>query len=54
MSTASVETIAKLLDMTPRRVQQLATEGVVPKPEKKGQYEIVPASSVTFGTCGGC
>lgn len=42
MSTASVETIAKLLDMTTRRVQQLATEGVVPKPEKKGQYEIVP------------
>lgn len=42
MSTASVDTIAKLLDMTPRRVQQLANEGVVPKPKDRGQYEIVP------------
>lgn len=42
MSTASVDTIAKLLDMTPRRVQQLANEGIIPKPEDRGQYEIVP------------
>lgn len=42
MSTASVDTIAKLLDMTPRRVQQLANEGIIPKPKDRGQYEIVP------------
>lgn len=42
MSTASVDTIAKLLDMTPRRVQQLANEGIIPKPKDRGQYEIIP------------
>jgi phage terminase Nu1 subunit (DNA packaging protein) len=42
MSAVSVEVIAKLLDMTPRRVQQLANEGVVPKPKRRGEYEIVP------------
>lgn len=42
MSTASVDTIAKLLDMTPRRVQQIANEGIIPKPKGRGQYEIVP------------
>lgn len=42
MSTASVDTIAKLLDLTPRRVQQLANEGIIPKPKDRGQYEIVP------------
>lgn len=42
MSTASVDTIAKLLDMTSRRVQQLANEGVIPKPKDRGQYEIIP------------
>lgn len=42
MSTASVDTIAKLLDVTPRRVQQLANEGIIPKPKARGQYEIIP------------
>lgn len=42
MSVASVDTIAKLLDMTPRRVQQLANEGIIPKPKDRGQYEVVP------------
>lgn len=42
MSTASVDTIARLLDMTPRRVQQLANEGIIPKPRDRGQYEIIP------------
>lgn len=42
MSTASVDTVAKLLDVTPRRVQQLANEGVIPKPKSRGQYEIIP------------
>lgn len=42
MSTASVDTLAKLLDMTPRRVQQLANEKIIPKPQARGQYEIVP------------
>lgn len=42
MSTASVDTIARLLDMTPRRVQQLANEGIIPKPKDRGQYEIIP------------
>lgn len=42
MSTASVGTIAKLMDVTERRVQQLANEGVIPKPAKHGKYEILP------------
>jgi len=42
MSAVSIDTIAKLLDMTPRRVQQLVKEGILPKPIARGQYEIVP------------
>lgn len=38
----SLETISKLLDLTPRRVQQLSKEGVIPKSER-GRYELVPA-----------
>lgn len=37
----SVQTIAELLGITPRRVQQLAVKGVLPKPER-GKYELVP------------
>ena len=36
-----VSTIAKLFDLTERRVQQLAAEGVIPK-ASKGKYELVP------------
>lgn len=36
----SVNTIAKLLNITERRVQQLAKEGVIPKPIK-GEYDLV-------------
>ena len=44
MSTPSypVKTIAKLLDLTERRVQQLAREGVIPKAES-GRYDLVQA-----------
>ena len=35
-----VSTIAKLFGLTERRVQQLAQEGIIPKPEKN-QYELV-------------
>lgn len=41
-ATYPVETIAQLLDLTPRRVQQLSAEGVIPKAER-GRYELVPA-----------
>ncbi len=37
-----VSTIAKLFDLTERRVQQLAKEGVIPK-SSKGKYELVPS-----------
>jgi hypothetical protein len=37
-----VETVAKLLDLTPRRVQQLVAEGYIPKPER-GRYPLVGA-----------
>ena len=33
--------MAKLLLLTPRRLQQLVTEGVVPKVER-GRYELAP------------
>nr|BDD46852.1 hypothetical protein 17 [bacterium] len=36
-----VSTIAKLFNLTERRVQQLAKEGVIPK-ANKGKYELVP------------
>lgn len=42
MQTYPVAVIAKLLDLTPRRVQQLSSEGVIPRAEK-GRYELVPA-----------
>ena len=40
--THSVGTIAKLLLLSERRVQQLTTEGVIPKAER-GRYELAPA-----------
>ena len=43
MATAPIESLAKLLDLTPRRVQQLAKEGVLPKPATRGQYDIIPS-----------
>jgi phage terminase Nu1 subunit (DNA packaging protein) len=39
--TFPLETISKLLDLTPRRVNQLAAEGVIPKADR-GRYELVP------------
>ncbi len=41
VATHSVETIAKLLDLSTRRVQQLVKDGVIPKTEK-GRYELAP------------
>ena len=41
-ATYSVEIIARLLDLTTRRVQQLSNEGVIPKAER-GRYELIPA-----------
>ena len=35
-------TIAKLLDLTERRIQQLVAEGVIPK-ASRGNYELVPS-----------
>lgn len=40
-ATYPVATIAKLLLLTERRVQQLVAEGVLPKGER-GRYELVP------------
>jgi hypothetical protein len=40
--TYPVGTIAKLLMLTDRRVQQLAKEGVIPKAER-GRYDLVPS-----------
>lgn len=41
-ATHPLATIAKLLMLTERRVQQLSAEGVIPKAER-GRYELVPA-----------
>jgi hypothetical protein len=35
-----VDAIAKLLNLTPRRVQQLAREGIIPRAEK-GKYDLI-------------
>ena len=40
--TYPVDTIAKLLLLTPRRVQQLTQEGIIPRAER-GRYELAPA-----------
>ena len=40
--TYPIAVISKLLDLSPRRVYQLANEGVIPRAEK-GRYELVPA-----------
>lgn len=40
--TYPAKTIAKLLMMTERRVQQLAKDGVIPKADR-GRYELAPA-----------
>lgn len=40
--TYPVAVISRLLDLSPRRVFQLATEGVIPRAER-GRYELVPA-----------
>jgi phage terminase Nu1 subunit (DNA packaging protein) len=39
--TFPLDTIAKLLDLTPQRVTQLVNEGVIPRKER-GRYELVP------------
>jgi len=38
----SVDDIARLLKLTPRRVQQLTAEGMIPK-EERGRYRLEPA-----------
>lgn len=40
--TYPVATIAKLFNLSERRVQQLANDGIIPKPVK-GKYELVPS-----------
>ena len=39
--TYPVNVISKLLDLTPQRVGQLVSAGVIPKAER-GRYELVP------------
>lgn len=39
--TFPLDTICKLLDLTPQRVAQLVNEGVIPRKER-GRYELVP------------
>ncbi len=39
-ATQSIGVIAKLLDLSERRVQQLSREGVIPKAER-GQYDLI-------------
>jgi phage terminase Nu1 subunit (DNA packaging protein) len=39
--TFPIETISRLLDLTPQRIGQLVKEGVIPKAER-GRYELVP------------
>ncbi len=41
-TTYPIATIAKLLDISPRRIRQLVDEGVIPR-EERGRYALVPA-----------
>lgn len=40
-ATVPIDTLCKLLDLTPQRINQLAREGIIPKVER-GRYELVP------------
>jgi len=54
MSTATqpIGVIAKLLDLSERRVQQLSREGVIPKAER-GQYDLIGSVRGYVWTCPG-
>lgn len=39
--TVPLSTIAKLLVISERRVQQLAKDGIIPEPESRGEYELI-------------
>src|SRR5205823_2392538 len=39
-TTHPTSDIAQLLEVSGRRLQQLVTEGVIPKPAKRGQYSL--------------
>jgi phage terminase Nu1 subunit (DNA packaging protein) len=39
--TYPLDTISKLLDLTPQRVNQLVNQGIIPRAER-GRYELVP------------
>ena len=39
-TTVPIDTICKLLDLTPQRVNQLVREGIIPKHER-GRYEVI-------------
>lgn len=39
-TTSRLDLLAEILGLTPRRVQQLAEEGIIPKPDKPGFYDI--------------
>jgi hypothetical protein len=41
VTTVPLETICKLLDLTPARISQLTSQGVIPRQER-GRYEVVP------------
>lgn len=38
----NVQEISKILDMSPRRVQQLAKAGIIPR-SRRGNYDFVPS-----------
>jgi phage terminase Nu1 subunit (DNA packaging protein) len=41
--TVPLPTLAKLINLTPRRVRQLVGEGVIPPPVERGAYELLPS-----------
>ena len=41
VQTFPLDTISKLLDLTPQRVNQLVNQGIIPRAER-GRYELVP------------
>ena len=44
---SKLDLLAEILNITPRRVQQLVNDGVLPAPEKQGAYDI-PACVQSF------
>lgn len=48
MYKTKLEILCAVLDLSRRRIQQLAEEGIIPKPQKNGDYDLAACTSAYF------